>query len=145
MPDEVAWVYYETSEVEGENEIECPISSNSYRKWAAARNTTKSKTTSAGTTNEYREFDKEYVAQLLKKKLKIGAPKKAKKKTSCDKGRKRMTKEQDKNKLKNNATLFVLLENMDSINFYPKIERIEGMSLMRSGHACLQMLCLITL
>ena len=66
--------YYETSEAEGENEIECPISSNNYRKWAAARNTTKSATISAGTTSGFREFDKEYVPQLLKKKLKIGAP-----------------------------------------------------------------------
>ena len=39
-----------------------------------------------------------------------------------------MTKEQDKNKWKNNATLFVPLENVYSINFYPKIERIEGMT-----------------
>ena len=58
--------------------------------------------------------------------------------------KKKMTKEQKKNKWKNNATLFVPLEKVNSINFHPKIERIEGMTPMRPGHANLQMLCLIT-
>ena len=38
------------------------------------------------------------MAQLLKKKLKTGAPKKTKKKALCDNGKKRMMKEQKKNK-----------------------------------------------
>ena len=43
------------------------------------------------------------MAQLLKEKLKTGVPKKTKKKASCNKGKERITKEQNKNKLKNNA------------------------------------------
>ena len=39
-----------------------------------------------------------------------------------------MTKEQTKNKWKSNVTLFVPLEKVDSINFNPKIEMIEGMT-----------------
>ena len=46
----------------------------------------------------------------------------------CDKGKKKMTKEQNKNKWSNNATLFVTLEKVDSINFYTNIEWIEDMT-----------------
>ena len=62
--------------------IERPISSNNDRKRATTRNTTKNTITSAETTNEYNESDTDdtnYVAQLLKKKLKTGATKKTKK------------------------------------------------------------------
>ena len=44
----------------------------------------------------------------------------------CDKGKKKMIKEQNKNKWNNNITLFVTLEKVDSINCYTKIEWIEG-------------------
>ena len=104
-----------------QNKIECPISSNNDRKRAATRNTTKNTTASAGTMNEYSESDrddKDYVTQLLNKKLKTGAPKKTKKNSSCNKGKKRMVEEQNKNKWKNNANLFVHMEMVDSINFY---------------------------
>ena len=40
-----------------------------------------------------------------------------------------MAREQNKNKRKNNVAIFLPLEKVDSFNFYPKIERIEGMSL----------------
>ena len=46
----------------------------------------------------------------------------------CGKGKKEMTEEQNKNKWNNNATLFIPLEKVDSINFHPKIELIEGMT-----------------
>ena len=119
------WLWKKTQIEKNKNKKK--ISNNNDRKRAATRNTTKNTTTSAGTTNEYSESDpddKDYVAHLLKKKIKTGAPKKTKKKTLFDKGKKRMTKEQNKNKWKNNATLFLPLEKVDSINFYPKIERI---------------------
>lgn len=35
----------------------------------------------------------------------------------------------NENKLSNNVILFVPLEKVDSINFHPKIEWIEGMTL----------------
>ena len=122
--------YRETSEAESENKTECPISNSNDRKRAATRNRTKNTTTSPEIMNEYSESDpdiKDYLAQLLKKKLKCGAPKKTIKKTLCDKGKNRMTKEQNKYKWKNNATLVMLLEKVDSINFYSNIERIEAM------------------
>ena len=49
--------YNETSGTEGENEIDCPISSNYDRRKAATRNTTKNTTTSTGTTNKYSKSD----------------------------------------------------------------------------------------
>ena len=119
------WLWKKTQIEKNKNKKK--ISNNNDRKRAATRNTTKNTTTSAGTTNEYSESDpddKDYVAHLLKKKIKTGAPKKTKKKTLFDKDKKRMTKEQNKNKWKNNATLFLPLEKVDSINFYPKNERI---------------------
>ena len=45
-----------------------------------------------------------------------------------EKVKKKTTNEQNKNKWKNNATLFVTLEKVDSINFYTKIEWIEDMT-----------------
>lgn len=67
-------------------------------KRVATRSTTKNTTTFSGTINKDRESnpnEKDYVAQLPKRKLKVGAPKNTKKKTSCDKGERRMTKEQN--------------------------------------------------
>ena len=79
----------------------CPISNNNGSKRAATRNTTNNTTTVAGTTNEYSEYDpdnKDYVAHLLRKKLKTDAPKKTKKKTLYGKDKNKKTKEQNKNK-----------------------------------------------
>ena len=93
--------YNEISEVEGKNELDGPINSNNGRKRAATRNATKNITTSTGTTNEESESDpddKDYVAQLPKRKPEAGTCRKNKKKTSCDKGKRSMTKENNKNK-----------------------------------------------
>ena len=75
--------YNETSEAGGEKGIEYPVSRNNDRKRAATRNTTKNTTISAEATNKYSESDpddKDYVAQLPKKRLNADAPKKTKKK-----------------------------------------------------------------
>ena len=123
--------YNLTSEAEGENEIDGPTSSNRDRKRTATRNMTKNTTTSPGTMNEDSKCDpddKDYVAQLPKRKAKAGAPKKTKTKPMCGKDKKKTTKEQKKIKWKSNATLFVPLEKVDSINLHPKIERTEGMT-----------------
>ena len=135
FPTEVAVeleVHYNlTSETEGENETDGPTSSNRGRIRTATRNTTKNTTTSPETMNEDSECgpdDEDYVAQLPKRKPKVGAPEKTKTKKLCGEDEKKMTKEQKKNKWKSNATLFVLLEKANSINFHPKIEKIEGIT-----------------
>ena len=117
-------------EAKSENEIDGPTSSNKDRKRTTTRNTTKNTATSPGTMNEASECDsddEDYMAHLPKRKPKTGATKKTKMKTLRG-----QAKEDDegakKNKWKSNATLFVPLEKMDSINFHPKIERIEGMT-----------------
>ena len=70
--------------------------------------------------SEWDPDDEDYVAQLPKKKTKVGAPKKTKTKTLCGKNKEKMMKEQNKSKQKSNATLFVPLEMVDSINFHSK-------------------------
>ena len=55
MARELEVHYNETSEVEGENQIDSPINSNNDRKRAASRKTTKNTTTSAGPRNEDNE------------------------------------------------------------------------------------------
>ena len=39
-----------------------------------------------------------------------------------------MAKEQNKNKKKNNVTILIPLKKVDSIDFYPRIEKIDGMT-----------------
>ena len=77
-----------------------PKSSNKDRRRAPTRNTTKNTTISAGTMNGDSvsdPYDKDYVTQLPKKtKAKTDPP--IKMKILCDKGKKEMTKEQNKNK-----------------------------------------------
>ena len=93
--------YNATSEADGENQIDDPTSSIRDRKRTATRNTTKNTTTFRETMNEKSECDpddEDYVAQLPKRKPKVGAPKKTKTMTLCGKNKKKMIKEQNNSK-----------------------------------------------
>ena len=96
--------YNVTSEADGENQIDDSTSSIRDRKRTATRNTTKNTTTFHETMNEKSECspddedDEDYVAQLPKRKPKVGAPKKTKIKTLCGKNKKKMMKEQNNSK-----------------------------------------------
>ena len=65
------------------------------------------------------------MTQLPKTKPRAGVPKKLKRRHCEIRARRRW----QGSKIKVNVAIFLPLEKVDSFNFYPKIERIEGMTL----------------
>ena len=64
-----------------------------------------------------------------KRKPRVGVPKKLKRRYYEIRARRRWRKNKIKiNKKKNNVTIFILLKKVDSIDFYPRIEKIDGMT-----------------